>query len=135
MSETENLNAYIRYRVEKSKEVFDAAELLVSGKMWNSAINRLYYSCFHAVSALLLNKNIYARTHAGIMSQFSENFVRTGVISLEDFKVYSKLMNWRSKSDYSDMYDFEEEDVMPLIEKTKIFTEKVVSLIEIDETE
>jgi len=133
MSRTENLNAYIRYRIEKSKEVFEAAELLANAKMWNSAINRLYYSCFHAVSALLLNKNIAARTHAGVLSQFSEHFVRTKIIPLDDFRTYSKLMNWRSKSDYSDMYDFEEEDVLPLIDKTREFTTKVISLISISE--
>lgn len=89
----DNMNAYIRYRIQKSEETYKAACLLADGKMWNSVVNRLYYSCFYAVSALLLSKDIIARSHAGVISQFSENFVRTGVISLENFKTYSKLMN------------------------------------------
>src|SRR5690554_2245879 len=132
MSNPENLDAYIQYRVEKSREVFEAAELLANANMWNSTINRLYYSCFHAASALLLNKNIEVRRHTGVLSQFSENFVWTGMVSMEDFRTYSKLMNWRSKSDYRDMHDFEEEDVLPLLDKTRKFITIVISLISFD---
>lgn len=133
MNNAENMKAYIRYRIEKSQETYKAACLLADGKMWNSVINRLYYACFYAVSALLLNKEITARTHAGIISQFSENFVRTGLVALDDFKIYSKLMNWRSKGDYGDMYDFEEEDVLPLIKKAENFIENIISLIDIED--
>lgn len=66
MNNAENMKAYIRYRIEKSQETYKAACLLADGKMWNSVINRLYYACFYAASALLLNKEITARTHAGI---------------------------------------------------------------------
>lgn len=133
MTEHDNMNAYIRYRVEKSHETYRAAKLLAEGKMWNSVINRLCYACFYAVSALLLNKNITARTHAGTISQFSEHFVRTGLILIDDFRTYSKLMNWRSKGDYSDMYDFEEQDVLPLMDKTETFLTNVMALIKIEE--
>ena len=133
MNGLDNMNAYIRYRIAKSDETYKAACLLADGKMWNSVVNRLYYACFYAVSALLLSKDIAARTHAGVISQFSENFVRTKLISMDHFKTYSKLMNWRSKGDYGDMYDFEEEDVMPLMQKTENFIKDVISLIRIEE--
>lgn len=42
-------------------------------------------------------------------------------------------MNWRSKGDYGDMYDFEEEDVLPLIKKTENFIENIISLIDIED--
>jgi hypothetical protein len=41
-------------------------------------------------------------------------FVRTKLISMDNFRTYSKLMNWHSKGDYGDMYDFEEDDIMSL---------------------
>ena len=134
MSELDNMNAYIRYRIEKSNETYKAACLLAEGKIWNSVINRLYYACFYAVSALLLHKNITARTHAGAISQFSENFVRAGLISIDDFRTYSKLMNWRFKGDYGDMYDFEEQDVLPLMKKAETFVRNVTTLIKIEES-
>ena len=44
---------YIYYRIQSAKETFNAARLLAENSHWNSAINRLYYTCFYAISALL----------------------------------------------------------------------------------
>ncbi len=37
---------YVKYRIEKAKESFKAAEILVENELWSSVINRLYYACF-----------------------------------------------------------------------------------------
>lgn len=129
----EDLTAYIRYRLDKAQEVYVAAEVLYKAKQWNSVINRLYYACFYSASALLLYSGISAKTHAGVIGQFSEQFVRNGKFSTEEFRIYSKLLNWRSKGDYSDLFDFLEEDVEPMMKPVKYFVDKVVSLISLDE--
>jgi len=131
--EENNLNEYVRYRIAKANETYQAACLLVNGKMWNSAINRLYYACFYIVTALLLNRKIIAKTHSGVISRFSEVFVRSGQVSMNDFRTYSKLINWRSKGDYSDMFDFEEDDVLPLLDKTAVFIKNVTDLIHLED--
>ena len=80
-------------------------------------------------SALLLHRHITAKSHAGIIGQFSENVVRTGEISIEEFRVYSKLLNWRTKGDYSDLYDFTQEDVDMVMKPTRVFINRVKELI------
>lgn len=75
-----NKQEYITYRLNKAYEALDDAKLLAQNKRWNPAINRLYYSCFYAVSALLLKHNIEIRTHEGIRSQFGLKFIKTGQI-------------------------------------------------------
>lgn len=132
-SNEENMTAYIRYRLEKAEEVYDAARILCDAKQWNSAVNRLYYACFYSASALLLYHHISAKSHAGVISQFSEHIVRPGLVSIEEFRVYAKLLNWRSKGDYNDLYDFCQEDVEPMVPKTKHFIDKIASLIQIEE--
>lgn len=127
----ENMTAYIRYRLEKAQEVYEAARVLCDAKQWNSAVNRLYYACFYSASALLLYHRISAKSHAGVIGQFSEHIVRPGVISTEEFRVYAKLLNWRSKGDYNDLYDFCQEDTEPMMPKVKHFIDKVASLIQI----
>lgn len=132
MNETnENMTAYIRYRLEKAQEVYQAACVLYDASQWNSVINRLYYACFYSATALLLYKNISAKTHAGVISQFSENIVRPGILTTDEFRVYAKLLNWRSKGDYSDLFDFTKEDVDTMMQPTKHFIDKVASLIEL----
>lgn len=130
MNETEgNMTAYIRYRLEKAHEVYEAANVLYQAAQWNSVINRLYYACFYAASAMLLYKNISAKSHSGVIGQFSEQIVRPGIISKDDFRVYAKLLSWRSKGDYNDLFDFAKEDVDTLMLPAKHFIDKVSSLI------
>ena len=54
-----------------------------------------------------------------------------GIISIADFRVYAKLLNWRSKGDYNDLFDFSQEDVDSMMEPTKNFIDKVAELIDL----
>jgi uncharacterized protein (UPF0332 family) len=67
----EPLEALIRYRLERAQESFDDARLLADAESWNTCINRLYYSCFYAVSALLVRDGYSSSRHTGIRSLFS----------------------------------------------------------------
>lgn len=128
----ENMTAYVRYRLEKAQEVYQAACVLYDASQWNSVINRLYYACFYSASALLLHRHISAKSHSGVIGQFSEQIVRLGIVSIDEFRVYAKLLNWRSKGDYNDLFDFSKEDVDSMMEPTKHFIDKVASLIELE---
>ena len=128
----ENMTAYVRYRLEKAQEVYQAACVLYDAAQWNSVINRLYYACFYSASALLLYRHISAKSHSGVIGQFSEQIVRPCIVSIDEFRVYAKLLNWRSKGDYNDLFDFSREDVDSMMEPTKHFIDKVASLIELE---
>ena len=68
---------YVVYRLNLAKETFEAAKSLVKHNHWNSVINRLYYSCFYTISALLYKHDINAKSHSGIKHQFGLHFVKT----------------------------------------------------------
>jgi len=55
---TENLSDCLNYRIQRSFETFKDAKLLAEHKSMNSCVNRLYYACFYAVSAILYLKGI-----------------------------------------------------------------------------
>lgn len=88
-------------------------------------INRLYYSCFYSVIALLLKHDIETKSHDGTRIQFGLNFIKTGKIDREKGKLYSKLFDYRQKGDYGDLFDYDEEIVNPLIEQVKDFIEEI----------
>ena len=92
-------------------------------------MNRLYYSSFYLVSALLYQKNIKAETHNGAKTQFFLNYVRTGKISKSHGKLFSHLFDWRQETDYADFQDFDKETVLPIIEHVRAFNEDVIALI------
>jgi uncharacterized protein len=120
---------YIDYRVLKSKEIFEDVMLLADNQRWNSAVNRLYYSCFYLISALLYKHDIKAETHNGTKTQFNLQFVKSGRIDLKYGKLYSNLFNWRQESDYADFIDFESETVKPLIEQVSELNNILLELL------
>jgi uncharacterized protein (UPF0332 family) len=117
---------YITYRINSAKETLDAARLLAENQHWNSAINRLYYSCFYAISALLYKYDINANSHAGLKHQFTLHFIKPGLVDKELGRVFVELFDWRQKGDYGDFYDFDKEKVMPLF----LPVEKIIHTIE-----
>jgi uncharacterized protein (UPF0332 family) len=116
----------IKYRLFRSKDTFDDAKILADKKKWNSTINRLYYSSYYAVMALLLDSDLNPTTHNGAKSNFTEHFIKTQKIAKEYGKIYSQLFTWRQKGDYDDMFDFSEEKVIPYFEPVS----KFIALIE-----
>jgi len=88
-------------------------------------MTRMYYACFYAVIALLLNNNIETQTHDGARTQFGLHFIKTGKIKKEFGVLFSKLFDFRQKGDYGDLFDYDEELTRPLIEKVKNFIDEI----------
>ena len=128
MAQTE-INEFITYRIDKAEEVYTAAVILYDAGQWNSAINRLYYACFYVASALLPKRGVGAKSHAGVIAKFSECLGRTGEVTADKYRVFSKLMNWRTKGDYNDMFDFSKEDVDDVLQPARQFIDKVKTLL------
>jgi uncharacterized protein (UPF0332 family) len=119
---------YINYRLNKAQESFNDAKLLASNQSWNSCINRLYYACYYAVSALLLKNNVTTQTHAGLKTQFNLLFIKNEILPKDYGRLYSDLMDWRQKGDYGDMYDFNRDSVEPLLIPVEEFLKEIVQL-------
>lgn len=124
---------YIQYRIEKAEETLEVAELLIKNSKWNSAINRLYYSCFYAVTGLLVKTGKVTKSHSGVKTQFFLEYIKTGRIDTEYGKLYGDLFDWRQKGDYGDFFDFSGEDVIPLLEPIKRFIALVKNELEENE--
>ena len=44
----------IFYKLERAKSTLTEAELLINNNFYNATVNRIYYACFYAVTALLI---------------------------------------------------------------------------------
>lgn len=110
-----NRDDLVDYRIVRAKETYYDALLLVEKERWNSAINRLYYAAYYAVTALLLNANYHPTTHNGAKANFSAFFIKTALIPSNFGRIYSQLFTWRQKGDYDDLFDFTPDKVTPYI--------------------
>jgi uncharacterized protein (UPF0332 family) len=123
------LEDLIKYRLEKANQTMEDAQLLATAKRWNPCVNRLYYACFYAVSALLAQNEVSSSKHTGIRSLFNLNFVKTGIISKETAEIYNDLFDRRQEGDYADFVVFKEDQVLPRIVKTGVFIKAISSLL------
>lgn len=119
----------IKYRIEKAYLTFQEAQSLIQSEFWSGAVNRLYYSCYHIVKALLLKNDIKASTHNGVRTEFFKYYIKTGILDKKASILYSNLMNKRQESDYDDFFEFEKADILPLIDEVKEFQIQIENLI------
>lgn len=97
-----NQNEIIRLKIEKAKSMMDEVDVQLQNRFYITAINRLYYSCYHATKALLLTKNLVPKTHSGVIVLLNQHFVLTGLFSESKSSFLSKLMHERIDDDYGD---------------------------------
>jgi len=125
----EERKSVVQFRMEKSKNTFSEITLLTDNALWQTAANRLYYACYYAVSALLIQHAIEAKTHHGVMNQMGLFFVTTGLLSQEQGKFYKRLFELRQTGDYNDWIIIKEEDIKPLVERAGHFIKTIEQLI------
>lgn len=122
---------YLKYRISKSEEIYEDAILLAKNERWNSCVNRLYYSSYYLASAILYSVDIKAETHNGIKTQLFLNFVKTGLLSKEHGKLFTRLFNWRNETDYADFIEFDKDFVEPLLHEVKALNLSLKQLVKI----
>lgn len=69
-------NELVKYRLDRADEALEEAVLLADNAKWNTCVNRLYYSCFYAVSALLAKDDLSSSKHTGVRSLFNLHYVK-----------------------------------------------------------
>jgi uncharacterized protein (UPF0332 family) len=114
--------------IEKSRRTFSEIGILRQAGLWDNIANRLYYSAFHAVSALLINDGHPVGTHQGAVVMLHQHYVKTGILPKEDGAFYSQLQSLRERSDYNCTYYATEADTAPRIALTEAFIEKVIGV-------
>ncbi|HEV7346778.1 HEPN domain-containing protein [Telluribacter sp.] len=118
-----------KYRIRRARETFGEVSILIENRLWNTAVNRLYYACYYAVIALLIRNEISVNTHAGVRQMFGLHFVKTGIIDNELGKFYSNIFTTRQSADYEDYLDFSEEDVLDLLKPADELIQKIEELL------
>lgn len=74
---------YVNYRLQRARETIREVESHIENRFWNTALNRMYYACFYAISALLARHEIRVASHQGLRLKFGEHFIKTGIFDKE----------------------------------------------------
>jgi uncharacterized protein (UPF0332 family) len=115
----------VDYRMEKSRESLEAARVMVREKMLAFAMNRIYYSMFYSVLALLGKRSISFSKHGQVKGYFNREFIKSGLLPIDMGRLYNKAFEYRQKFDYVDFAIPEEDMVIEYIEKAELFVNSI----------
>ncbi len=125
----QELQALIAYRLARVAETLVEAQLMQREAHWNACANRLYYAAFYAVSALLVRDGRIAAKHSGVKALFNQHYVKPGLVTKENGRLYNRLFDLRQEGDYIDFASLEAETVEPLVGETAVFIETIQALL------
>ena len=123
MSSSENRAQVVKYWWEKAEDCISSAKRELDANEFGYAINRIYYSAFYAVSALLLEKGMSFKKHSGVRHTFHLEFIKTGLIDIQWAKFYDQLFEDRQEGDYLALTTFDFDYVNKKLNGCKEFLE------------
>lgn len=116
--------------LDTALELMKVAKLNADNKFYNSAINRLYYACFHSVNAMLPSRGIENyKSHDGAKLLFGLNFVKTGIVDKQWGRFFTTIMQYRNDSDYDVYTIYTKKDVDEIYPQCEEFISLAIQLI------
>jgi len=126
---TEQFSNQQCYRLAKARRALASAKLLFDDHDEQAAAGRLYFACFHAVSALLLQLGLTPKTHAGVRSLFGLHVIHEGLLPTELGDLFIELSEARHKADYIDSLEIESAQVADWLPAVTHFIDAIEQLI------
>lgn len=113
----------INKRIAKAKARINEVNNHISLGYFDTSLNRIYYSCFYCVQALLIKIDLFPKTHSGIITLFNLHYVKEEKFPRELARFYQDLFSQRLLADYSDEYEPEPEMIKELLTNALEFIE------------
>ncbi len=116
--------------MSRAGESLAEADTLFSAGHYTGAVNRIYYACFYAVTALLLSEGHGSSKHSGVMSLFDLHWVKPRRIPAEMGAFYHQLFRRRLQGDYTVSAAYDRADVETWLAEAKEFVETIARLLQ-----
>lgn len=127
---TEEQREIVEHRLGRARKTLASAKVLLNTQEYIGTVNRLYYACFYAVTALLETRELASSKHSGVLSFFNKHFVRSGFVRGELGKFYKDLFERRHEGDYTDFIEFTHDRVSEMCQTAADFIDEISRLVE-----
>jgi uncharacterized protein (UPF0332 family) len=117
---------------QKAHDALASAGLELDAGHLSFSVNRLYYSCFYAVTALLLKSGLQFSRHSAVISEFNRSYVKTGKVDVSFSKFYQRLFDDRQEGDYLPTAVFEHSEVSQHLKEAESFVNTILELVNSD---
>jgi uncharacterized protein (UPF0332 family) len=89
------------------------------------AVNRAYYACFYAASAVLLAEGRHFVKHTGVRAALHQHMVNTDRLAQSHGQTFDELFKARHAADYGASVAFDPQQVAHQIEQAQQFVEQM----------
>ena len=120
----ERVKELSKYGFETSLENLEDAKLMFENGRYKNALNRAYYSIFHAIRSVNTLKGFDSSKHSGVIA-FNQSYVKEGVFDKELSKIIKQAYDYREKADYLDFYIASSEEAGKQIARAEVFKEAI----------
>lgn len=119
----------MKYRMKMAKERLESAKLLLDNGQFKDSIGRSYYAMFTSVRAILALDGQDFSKHAGVISYFQKNYIKTGVFDVKYSKYLSQAFQIRNNTDYADFFIVSVTDAREQYERALDFYNEIAEYI------
>ncbi|MCD7715135.1 MAG: HEPN domain-containing protein [Lachnospiraceae bacterium] len=116
------------YRMEMAEEHLKASKILLDNGLFKDSLGRSYYAMFAATRAVLALDGVDFSKHAGVISYFQKEYVKTGKVDAKYSKYLMNAFQIRNHADYADYYVVARDDAEKQYERAKEFCEFIKNL-------
>ena len=115
----------IKHRLRRARETLGEAKGLFDLGYTFGVVNRAYYACFYAVTALLLTEGLSSSKHSGVRSLFIQHWIKPQRLSRELGDLYGLLFERRQTGDYKDVAAFDHADAEAWLGQAETFVNEI----------
>ena len=113
------------YRMERAREMLDAAKDNLEIGQFKTSLNRSYYAIFHAMRAANILKGFDSSKHSGVIAFFNKEYLKEGILERNLSIIIKNSAFLREKSDYDDFIIASKKDAEKQLTDATIFLEKL----------
>ena len=120
----------IKLWIERSIKTLKQAKTNCNEDDIEIAVNRLYYSLFYAVTALLITKDLYSSKHKGVLNIFNKEFIKEQLISQSVNNILRDLFPARQIVDYEPVFSITIEQVQNYYNLTVPAVKEIINYLQ-----
>ena len=122
-------NAAVFAWLGRAREALSDARLLADAGRLRACVNRLYFACFYAATALLISRGLTSSKHSGVRALLHQHVVRSGEVPRDLARSYDTLFDSRLEGDYQALHEFSAEDVAVWMDGAERFVTHIEGLL------
>ena len=117
-------DALVEYRLQQAVETIELASFLLSNNKLATAVNRIYYGMYYALTALALDSKYET---SKLIGWFNKEFIATDKLEPKYGKILRNAFRNRTKGDYDAFVIFSDTEVHQMLEEMILFIQQIKS--------